>query len=91
LDNLLTNAAKFSDPKSAIEIGVDCAAASVRIAVANHGTGMAKEYRDRAFGPFTQEARESSLSICDRAGALATLAWALEIWRAPAGISVGRP
>jgi signal transduction histidine kinase len=54
LDNLLTNAAKFSDVKSTIEVDVDRHAACIRVSVTDHGMGIAEEYRDAVFKAFTQ-------------------------------------
>jgi two-component system, OmpR family, sensor kinase len=54
LDNLLDNAAKFSDPDSAIalEASADPASTQLVIDVRDHGIGIAQADRERIFEPF---------------------------------------
>jgi PAS domain S-box-containing protein len=54
MDNLLSNAAKFSSPNSSIEVSVSRHNGSVRVAVRDHGSGIPEEFRDKIFGKFTQ-------------------------------------
>jgi PAS domain S-box-containing protein len=52
LDNLLTNAAKYSDPGTDIEVRIERSDAEVAIAVTNHGRGIAPEDLPRLFSRF---------------------------------------
>ena len=54
LDNLLDNAAKFSDASGAIELsaGKDVSGQSLRITVQDHGIGIAEADLERVFEPF---------------------------------------
>ena len=54
IDNLLTNAIKFSDPNYQIEVNVDCHTDFVRVSIADHGVGIPKEFQDHVFEAFTQ-------------------------------------
>ncbi len=54
LDNLLSNAAKFSPRGGTIHVGVESRAASVRITVRDEGAGIPEEFRARIFGRFAQ-------------------------------------
>jgi signal transduction histidine kinase len=54
LDNLLTNAAKFSDAKNAIDVQVDRHAECIRVAVTDRGIGIAPDHYDEVFKPFMQ-------------------------------------
>jgi len=52
--NLLENALKFSPPESRIEVRVWCDPGSAYVAVADHGSGISEEDRDRLFTPFSR-------------------------------------
>ncbi len=73
LSNLLSNAAKFSPPGGQVRVGVMRRENMVRIAVADHGPGVAEEFRRHLFKRFSQadtsDARRKGgtglgLSIC---------------------------
>jgi signal transduction histidine kinase len=55
--NLLSNAAKFSPPETAIELELSCGAgldANIEVAVIDHGIGIAPDQLDRIFDRFHQ-------------------------------------
>jgi len=52
LENVLTNAIKYSDPGSAIEVTADYSDAGLRIRIADQGIGMTAEQVERIFEPF---------------------------------------
>lgn len=54
LFNLISNAAKYSDPGSAITVAVRDGDAGIEIAVTDEGEGIAPEDIDRAFEAFTR-------------------------------------
>ena len=54
LSNLLSNAIKFSPPQSSVEIELTCEARQCKIAVIDHGTGIAESYKPRIFEKFSQ-------------------------------------
>lgn len=54
ISNLVTNAAKYSDPGASIEIRAERAAEIVRLAVTDHGIGIDASYVDRVFDRFIQ-------------------------------------
>jgi signal transduction histidine kinase len=54
MDNLLSNAAKFSPPNSSVEVSMSRHNETVRIAVSDHGPGIPGEFRDKIFQRFTQ-------------------------------------
>ena len=54
LENLLSNAAKFSGDSSQVEISVSQADGVVRVAVTDHGVGIPEELQGRVFERFTQ-------------------------------------
>jgi len=54
LDNLVTNAAKYSEPGSRIAIAAQAAADGVSIAVKDNGTGIPPDMLERVFDMFTQ-------------------------------------
>jgi len=71
--NLLTNAAKCSPRGDTVEISVSRHDGIIRVAVADHGPGIAEEFREHVFEKFVQadssDAREKGgtglgLSIC---------------------------
>lgn len=57
--NLLSNAAKFANPGSVVEVSAERQGASVRVCVSNTGPGIPKTFHDLVFKPFSQA---SSLS-----------------------------
>jgi signal transduction histidine kinase len=54
LGNLIDNAGKHAPPHTPIEVTVEQPYGWTRIAVADHGPGVAAEDRERIFAPFTQ-------------------------------------
>lgn len=56
MTNLLTNAAKFADAGSTIDIVVEAQANVIRVSVANEGDGIPDTFRDQIFKPFSQAA-----------------------------------
>ncbi len=71
--NLLSNAAKFSPENGSVEISLTRTEGRIRIAVADHGPGIAEEFRPQLFEKFSQadssDARQEGgtglgLSIC---------------------------
>ena len=60
LVNLLTNAAKYTEPGGHVEVTVQVADGAVQIAVRDDGIGLAREHLDRVFDMFSQV--ESAMS-----------------------------
>jgi len=54
LTNLLSNACKFSPPEGAVEVRVSRVGQQVRVEVADHGPGIAEEFKSRIFQKFSQ-------------------------------------
>jgi len=52
--NLLSNAAKWSNPADEVRIAVSREHDQVRVAVTDHGSGVPEEFRDRIFSKFSQ-------------------------------------
>ena len=52
--NLMSNAAKFNGPGSAVQIRIARQERHVKVAVEDHGPGIPVEFRDRIFGEFAQ-------------------------------------
>lgn len=52
LDNLLDNAAKFSDPETNIELTAAASEASIEVTIADQGLGIPRDDRERVFEPF---------------------------------------
>jgi signal transduction histidine kinase len=57
LDNLLDNAAKYSDPAAQVELSAAASGDRLRIAVRDHGIGIAPEDLPRLFTPFFRAER----------------------------------
>jgi PAS domain S-box-containing protein len=57
--NLLSNAAKFADRGSKIEVSAASDGASIRVSVTNSGPGIPAAFRDRVFKPFSQAGAKS--------------------------------
>ncbi len=55
--NLLTNAIKFSKPKSTIEIATLVENQFGKLSVTDHGTGIPEEFQQKIFGHFEQVSR----------------------------------
>ncbi len=71
LDNLLTNASKFSPTGARIEVNVDLRERALRISVVDRGPGIPKHFRARVFDVFAQASTSAKsqgaglgLSIC---------------------------
>ncbi len=54
MNNLLTNAARFSPRNGLVAVDVQRIGTSVRVAVTDHGKGVPKEFHDFIFQPFFQ-------------------------------------
>ena len=54
LNNLLSNAAKFSPPGAEVEVFIERKDVSVRVSVRDRGPGIAAEFRSRIFEQFAQ-------------------------------------
>jgi PAS domain S-box-containing protein len=54
LTNLLSNAAKFSQPGDTVEVMVAQADRIARVTITDHGPGIAEAFRDRIFEKFAQ-------------------------------------
>jgi PAS domain S-box-containing protein len=54
LNNLLSNAAKFSPPHAQIELAIAARGEQVRVSVRDQGPGIAEEFRGRIFQQFCQ-------------------------------------
>lgn len=54
LGNLLSNAAKYSDPQTHVTISIECEDSSIVIAIQDRGPGIPKEFQDRIYDQFTQ-------------------------------------
>ncbi len=52
LGNLISNAVKYGDPKTAVDVSVHCTDAEVKIAVTNHGPGITSDEMPRLFERF---------------------------------------
>src|SRR5205807_1272775 len=75
MTNLLSNAAKFSPPNSAVDVTVAHKDAAVRVEVSDRGPGIPEAFRGRIFGRFAQADSADSrvkggtglgLAICKR-------------------------
>jgi signal transduction histidine kinase len=55
ISNLLTNAAKYSDPGSRILVSARAAPGEVTLVVSDRGVGIAPDIIDRVFDPFVQQ------------------------------------
>ncbi len=65
LANLLSNAAKFSPEHGAVEVSCTRIEDRIRIVVADHGPGIAEEFRPRLFEKFSQA---DSSDTCQKGG-----------------------
>lgn len=54
LDNLVSNAIKFSPKGESVELSVTRQDGNIRIAVSDHGPGIPEEFQDKLFDKFTQ-------------------------------------
>lgn len=54
MTNLISNAAKFTDPGTDVELAVWREPRTVRVAVTDHGPGIPEEFRSRIFEKFSQ-------------------------------------
>ena len=54
MGNLLTNAAKFAEESSTVDVRVEDAVGSIRISIANDGDGIPDDFRGDIFKPFAQ-------------------------------------
>lgn len=59
--NLLSNAAKFADPGSAIEVLMERHGLAIKVSVKNTGPGIPDAFQDRVFRPFSQASSISDL------------------------------
>ncbi|RZK00159.1 MAG: PAS domain-containing sensor histidine kinase [Novosphingobium sp.] len=58
MDNLLSNAAKFSPEGSRVRVRLRPGAEGLRISVIDRGPGISEEFRQRLFSRFAQESRD---------------------------------
>ena len=63
--NLLSNAAKFAPPGTAVTVSISDRGESVRIAVADQGPGISEEFRAKLFRRFAQD-RTSPRTVKER-------------------------
>lgn len=54
MNNLLSNALKFSDEGDTVKVRVETLGARIRISVHDEGVGIPKDAKDRVFGKFSQ-------------------------------------
>ena len=54
MNNLLSNALKFSDEGGTVKVRVESPGARIRISVDDEGVGIPKDAKDRVFGKFSQ-------------------------------------
>lgn len=54
MNNLLSNALKFSDEGGAVKVSVEPVGSRIRISVQDNGVGIPEDARDRVFGKFSQ-------------------------------------
>jgi PAS domain S-box-containing protein len=54
LNNLFSNAAKFSNPESKVQISISRHNGTARVSVKDHGPGIPDEFHDKIFMKFTQ-------------------------------------
>ena len=54
LDNLVSNAIKFSPKGETVDLSVSRHGMNIRIAVSDHGPGIPKDFQDKLFDKFTQ-------------------------------------
>ena len=54
LSNLMSNAAKFSEPRTEIEVSATALTDSVRVEVTDHGRGIPRSFQPRIFEKFSQ-------------------------------------
>src|SRR5262249_38744427 len=58
--NLLTNAIKFSKPKTTIDVATSIEGGFGKLSVTDHGTGIPEEFQQSIFGKFEQALRTDS-------------------------------
>jgi signal transduction histidine kinase len=64
MDNLLSNAAKFSPPEGTVTVGVTRVEGRVRVSVRDRGPGVPEEFRGRIFEKFAQADATGRRSGC---------------------------
>jgi signal transduction histidine kinase len=60
MTHLLSNAAKFSNPHSLVDISISRNNNYIKISVSDYGVGIPAEFRTNIFNPFTQVDGSSS-------------------------------
>ncbi|MCZ4353547.1 PAS domain S-box protein [Roseovarius aestuarii] len=55
MSNLLSNAAKFANDGSVIDVTLEKADDDIKVSVTNYGSGISKEFRKQIFKPFSQD------------------------------------
>jgi signal transduction histidine kinase len=64
MDNLLSNAAKFSPPEGTVTVGVSRVEGRMRVSVQDRGAGVPDEFRNRIFQKFAQADAAGARSGC---------------------------
>lgn len=62
MTNLITNAAKFADKGTKVDVAVKDYTTNVQISVSNCGHGISESFRDQIFKPFAQAASSATRS-----------------------------
>jgi PAS domain S-box-containing protein len=63
LGNLISNAVKYGDPKTAVDVSVDYTDAEVKIAVTNYGPGITADEMPRLFERFMRSNRSRASGV----------------------------
>jgi len=62
MTNLLSNAAKFADPGSMIEVNIEEVHRHIRVSIKNQGPSIPEEFRNQLFEPFLQAENSATRS-----------------------------
>jgi signal transduction histidine kinase len=63
LDNLISNAVKFSESNCSLEIVIDHHNDNVRVSITDNGIGISEEFHASVFAPFTQADSSSTRKV----------------------------
>ena len=64
MDNLLSNAAKFSPPEGVVTVGAERVDGRIRVSVQDRGSGIPEEFRSRIFEKFAQADASGARNGC---------------------------